>query len=167
MRTKLVLKSLKIIAFLLLPLLSLGQQEIKSNVAQQTEAREAAVSQVIQYYGKFLKDGNTDEILTLYHQDGEIIPDGSSSLIGTASIKNFYEQTFLTIKINGVLQIKEVKVYGNIAIVRCEEPAEVTLLADGSVEKTYFRELFILTLNSETSKWQIQKYMFSQNKSQS
>lgn len=113
-------------------------------------------------YGKHLQNGNTDEILKLYAPDAEIIPDGLSSLSNIKNIESFYKNTFQTIKIHGELQIKEVTVVGNMALVRCEEPAEVEILSTGKKEKSYFRELFVLQKDRQAENWKIKKYMFSQ-----
>nr|WP_315034756.1 hypothetical protein [uncultured Chryseobacterium sp.] len=158
-------KTIQLIVFALLPMLVFGQKEVSP--VRNNELSEKEVSNVILNYGKILQEGNVIEILKLYLPDAEIIPDGLPSLSGTKSIKKFYEETFSTIKIGGTFNIKEVKLYGNLAIVRCEQPAVVEILENSTREKSYFRELFILVRNPKTKKWKIQKYMFSQNKSQS
>lgn len=163
---KFLKRRIHLIVFVLLPMLVFGQKK-GVNTAQNKGMSEKEVSQVILKYGEILQEGNVTEILKLYIPDAEIIPDGLPSLSGAKSIKKFYEETFSTIKINGTLDIKEVKLYGNLAIVRCEEPAVVNILKKSTHEKSYFRELFVLIRNPKTKKWKIQKYMFSQNKSQS
>ena len=158
-------KSVYLFAFMCLPMLLFGQKKASSSF-QNNDVSKKEVSAIIQNYGKILQEGNLTEILKLYLPDAEIIPDGLPSLSGIESIEKFYEETFRTIKLNGTLNVKEVEIYGNLAIVRCEEPAVVEILANSTQEKSYFRELFILIRNLKTKKWEIKKYMFSQNKSQ-
>lgn len=117
---------------------------------------------LIKSYGKHLQIGNTEEILKIYASNAEIIPDGLPSVTSKKNIIAFYQNTFQTIKLHGELQIKEVTIFDNIALVRCEEPAEVEILATGKKEKFYFRELFVLEKPNKDGEWKILKYMFSQ-----
>ncbi|QIO05873.1 YybH family protein [Acinetobacter shaoyimingii] len=120
--------------------------------------------QVIMQYGEYLNAKNIDGIISLYHDDAEIIPDQLPSIVGTALIVPFYEQTFSSIQIDGKLVVRSTDVSADIAIVRCEEQANVTELATGQTTKNYFREMFVLKKIKDT--WLIYKYMFSQNNSQ-
>lgn len=117
---------------------------------------------LIKTYGANLQNGNITAILNLYSTNAEIIPEAKASLSNKINIEAFYKETFETINIKGGLIIKEINVFNNVALVRCEEPAEVELLANGAIEKAYFRELFVLTRGSENEDWKIFKYMFSQ-----
>lgn len=124
------------------------------------------IRETIGNYGRFLSEQNTSEILSLYSNEAEIIPDGLPSITTIKNIKKFYETTFSSIKIAGDLIITSVDVdtSNELAIVRCEEKASVTDLATDNVLKSYFRELFVL--KKEKDIWKIYKYMFSQNISQ-
>lgn len=115
---------------------------------------------LIKIYMKNLQAGNVTEILKLYATNSEIIPESKASIKNKQDIENFYIETFSEIKLHGDLHITDVNVFENIAIVRSEEPANVEILATGIIEKSYFRELFILTKENED--WKIFKYMFSQ-----
>lgn len=135
----------------------------KNNNPKPMTTRDICKSKAIDLitnYGIYLQNGNIEEILKLYSPDAEIIPDGLSSLTNKKNIEIFYKNTFQTIKLHGNLKIKEVMIFDTIALVRCEEPAEVEILATGQKEKSYFRELFIL--RKENNNWKILKYMFSQ-----
>lgn len=115
-------------------------------------------------YGNYLQAGNLPEILKLYHPDAEIIPSNLPSLTGLEKIKTFYEETFQTIKIIGALNITHGFVDGTVCCVRCEEPAEIKIIATGEVLKSYFRELFVL--RKLENEWKIHSYFFSENPSQ-
>ncbi|MCW2264035.1 MULTISPECIES: YybH family protein [Sphingobacterium] len=119
---------------------------------------------LIKNYGACLQSGNIDEILNLYCANAEIIPEAKPSLSSKMNIEAFYKETFETITINGDLIIKEINVFDNVALVRCEEPAEVKQLLNGKIEKAFFRELFVLIRANENQDWKIFKYMFSQIK---
>lgn len=153
-----------IIVLLSLMILFLQRESFSQPINK--EFNEDPASKLVMQYGKLLQEGNIKQILSLYHPDAEIIPDALPSISGTQSIKEFYENTFRSIKLIGELKVIEVKIYENIAVVRCEEPATVEILASGVHEKSYFRELFLLKRASKNKPWKIQKYMFSQNKSQ-
>jgi ketosteroid isomerase-like protein len=112
-------------------------------------------------YGIYLNEGNIDEILKLYAVDAEIIPEEKQSISNKDNIKEFYIETFKTIKLTGELLVKEAKVYDNIALVRCEEFATMEVLETGFTQKAFFRELFVLKRDSENKSWEILKYMFS------
>lgn len=117
---------------------------------------------LIENYINLLQDGDVPEIMKLYASNAEIIPEAKPSISSKNKIEEFYTDTVKTIKMHGELQITEVKIFENIAIVRSEEPAEIEILATGKFEKAYFRELFVLTRQNEASEWKIFKYMFSQ-----
>nr|WP_315034753.1 hypothetical protein [uncultured Chryseobacterium sp.] len=117
---------------------------------------------LIKTYINNLQGGNVSEILKLYASNAEIIPEAKASLSNKIDIEDFYNETFASIKMHGDLNITDVNVFANVAIVRSEEPAEVEILASGAIEKAYFRELFVLTRESENEDWKIFKYMFSQ-----
>lgn len=120
--------------------------------------------QVIMQYGEYLNAKHLDGIISLYHDEAEIIPDQLPSIIGKALIVPFYQQTFSSIKIDGKLRVTSSDIDADIAIVRCEEQGNVTDLATGQTTKNYFREMFVLKKIKDT--WLIYKYMFSQNNSQ-
>lgn len=119
---------------------------------------------VVLRYGELLNLKKIDQIIALYHNDAEIIPDQLSSLSGKDAIIEFYKNTFNSIELNGELKIHSVDIDGQLAIVRCEEPAEVKDLNSGLITKSYFREIFVLKQVEE--KWLIYRYMFSQNSKQ-
>ena len=85
-----------------------------------------------------------DEIIDLYHQEAEIIPDQLQSLSGKDAIIEFYKNTFNTIELHGELKIQSIDLDHHLAIVRCEEPAEIKDLETGLMIKSYFREIFLL-----------------------
>lgn len=118
--------------------------------------------ELIKSYMSNLQTGNLSEILKLYASNSEIIPEAKSSISSKQDIENFYKETFTEIKLHGDLNITDVNVFGNVAILRSEEPADLEILATGAIEKSYFRELFVLTKESEKEDWKIFKYMFSQ-----
>lgn len=117
--------------------------------------------QVVLKYGEYLNQQDIAQILSLYHDDAEIIPDQLNSLSGRSAIIAFYQDTFSSILIDGKLQIKSITQNADIAIIRCEEPAKVTDLSTGKISDHYFRELFVLKKHAQH--WLIQHYMFSQN----
>lgn len=120
--------------------------------------------QVILRYGELLNQKKIDEIIDLYHQEAEIIPDQLQSLSGKESIIEFYKNTFNTIELHGELKIQSIDLDHNLAIVRCEEPAEIKDLDSGLMIKSYFREIFVLKRLER--QWYIHRYMFSQNPAQ-
>lgn len=117
--------------------------------------------QVVLKYGEYLNQQDIAKIISLYHQEAEIIPDQLNSLSGRDAIISFYQETFNSILIDGKLQIKSIDQNADLAIVRCEEPAKVTDVSTGEISHHYFRELFVLKKYDQH--WLIQHYMFSQN----
>ena len=120
--------------------------------------------QVVLRYGELLNQKKIDEIIDLYHQEAEIIPDQLQSLSGKEAIIEFYKNTFNTIELHGELKIQSIDLDHNLAIVRCEEPAEIKDLETGLMIKSYFREIFLLKRIEQ--QWRIYRYMFSQNPAQ-
>ena len=137
-----------------------AQQQSSDLIVSAQSTPEAVITQ----YGEYLATQNIDKILELYDSEAEIIPDQLASLIGSKAILSFYQKTFSSIKIKGKLNITSVYKNNDIAIVRCEEPAQMTNLATGKTEQQYFREMFVLV--KKQKKWWVYKYMFSQNNSQ-
>ena len=82
------------------------------------------------------------------------------SLSGKEAIIEFYKNTFNTIELHGELKIQSIDLDHNLAIVRCEEPAEIKDLDSGLMIKSYFREIFLLKRIEQ--QWRIYRYMFSQ-----
>lgn len=130
---------------------------LDSKIANNTLSPE----QVVLRYGELLNQKNIEQIIGLYHDDAEIIPDQLNSLSGKEAIIEFYNSTFKSIELNGKLKIHSVDTDRQFAIVRCEEPAEVKDLSTGLIAQSYFREMFVLKLME--GKWLIYRYMFSQN----
>ena len=116
---------------------------------------------VIMQYGQYLQKKNLELILSLYHNDAEVIPEQLNSIQGKNELTPFYKNTFSSITIDGQLKITSTYQTENVAIVRCEEQAKITNLATGIITTNYFREMFVLTQTNGT--WLIFKYMFSQN----
>ncbi|HBN9481693.1 TPA: nuclear transport factor 2 family protein [Pseudomonas aeruginosa] len=116
------------------------------------------VRSIIANYGEALKRGDTKTILSLYRKNAEIVPDGLPT-VSSKDIEGFYNSTFKEIKIIGNLEIKDVIIEKGIAIVRCEESAEIFHLKTRTRRNYWFREIFILL--QENEKWGIEKYMFS------
>ncbi len=116
---------------------------------------------VIMQYGQYLQKKNLELILSLYHDDAEVIPEQLNSIQGKNELTPFYKNTFSSITIDGQLKITSTYQTENVAIVRCEEQAKITNLATGIITTNYFREMFVLTQTNGT--WLIFKYMFSQN----
>ena len=116
---------------------------------------------VIMQYGQYLQKKNLELILSLYHDDAEVIPEQLNSIQGKNELTPFYKNTFSSITIDGQLKITSTYQTENVAIVRCEEQAKVTNLATSIITTNYFREMFVLTQTNGT--WLIFKYMFSQN----
>lgn len=119
---------------------------------------------VITQYMDLLQRQQLESIVALYAPDAEIVPDQAPSLTGLAAIRAFYEETFRTIRLAGELIITSSAISGDVATVRSEEPATVTILATGDEVRSYFRELFVLQRVED--RWLIQTYMFSQNPAQ-
>ena len=116
---------------------------------------------VIMQYGQYLQKKNLELILSLYHDDAEVIPEQLNSIQAKNELTPFYKNTFSSITIDGQLKITSTYQTENVAIVRCEEQAKITNLATGIITTNYFREMFVLTQTNGT--WLIFKYMFSQN----
>lgn len=120
--------------------------------------------EVVMKYGQYLQEKNLVDILDLYHDDAEVIPEQLQSVRGKQDLTTFYKNTFDSISIDGRLTITSSYQTESVAIVRCEEQGKVTNLITGETTTNYFREMFVLLKNQQ--KWWIYKYMFSQNKSQ-
>lgn len=117
------------------------------------------LEEVIHKYGRFLQNSQIQEILNLYTAQAEIIPDGMMTVRGIDEIEEFYNTTFETIQIIGELHLVETILHNNLAIIRCEETAQIKLKQEKITENAYFRELFILKKVKDS--WKIHKYMFS------
>lgn len=130
---------------------------LDSKIANNTLSPE----QVVLRYGELLNQKNIEQIIGLYHDDAEIIPDQLKSLSGKDAIIEFYKSTFQSIELNGKLKIHSVDIDRQFAIIRCEEPAEIKDLSSGITSQSYFREIFVLKYME--GKWLIYRYMFSQN----
>ncbi|MFC6152452.1 YybH family protein [Nocardioides yefusunii] len=128
----------------------------------------SAPADVVLRYGEMLGAGDADAILELYTANAEIVPEGLRSVRGTAAVRQFYLDTFATIRIEGQLQVTSTVVSEEMAVVRCEEPARVHTVADGSVRASWFRETFVLVPagEGEPGGWRIRLYMFSENPAQ-
>lgn len=124
----------------------------------------ATPADTVRGYGALLQQQRADDIIDLYAPDAEIVPDQAPSLSGTAAIRAFYDETFRTISLKGDLTVTSEAEFGDIAIVRCEEPGIVTVLATGDEVSSYFREIFVLQRHEGA--WKIRTYMFSQNPGQ-
>ncbi len=130
------------------------------------EETKSLVKQVVENYFKYLKEGNTTEIIKLYAENAEVIPHGSPSYGGKNNIEQSYERGFKSIKLHGDVSFKSVDIFDDVTIVRCEEPAQIESLKNETIVNAYFRELFVLVKNMNTGNWEIFKYMFSQNPNQ-
>lgn len=67
--------------------------------------------QVVLKYGEYLNQQNIENILSIYDENAELIPDQVASLKGRKSIIDFYENTFKSIQIEGPLQIISTEIW--------------------------------------------------------
>ena len=108
------------------------------------DSTTAAAVAVVDSYSRALEAGDKDTICSLYSEAAEIVPEALPSLTGPQAVAQFYTETFANLKLTGALRVLSAEVYGDIALVRCEEPITVRELPDGQDVHTWFRELFVL-----------------------
>lgn len=128
------------------------------------DTKTADAIAVVDAYGRALVAEDQAAILSLYAEDGEVVPENLPSLRGSQAIDTFYTNTFAEIHMDVTLQVKSAQVHDGLAVVRSEQPVMVTTAAEGTRIPSYFRELFVL--RETPAGWRISTYMFSQSPGQ-
>lgn len=67
-----------------------------------------AIITLLHAYGSALKNCSTDEVLSLYTDDGVIMPPHFSASVGTEALRKSYERIFSTIKLTIDFDILEI-----------------------------------------------------------
>ncbi|KAM5359876.1 hypothetical protein ACJZ2D_014131 [Fusarium nematophilum] len=119
-----------------------------------------AITSVLHAYGAALKSRNVDEAVSLYTNDGVIMPPHFTSSAGTSALRNSYTRIFSSIQLVITFDIDEVIVMSpEWAFARTTAEGTKTMLATKAEETHANQELFIM--KKEDGEWKIARYAFS------
>jgi len=122
----------------------------------------SAITALLHAYGAALKLCNTEEVLSLYTDDGVFMAPGFQASVGTAALKSSYDRVFSNIKLTINFDLLEiVNMSPEWAFARTTA-AGTKAFINGGEEDHWNQELFVL--QKVTGEWKIARYCFSSMK---
>lgn len=133
--------------------------ENKEKIMSQTQKDEAAIEKLIKSYINVLSQSKTEAVLALFTRDALLMAADAPTMRGEEQLKAFFDQSFGAIKLEAELEIDEIAINGNSAVVISHSRVRMTLLQTNETHREETRELFIL--NRDPDDWKIARYMFN------
>ncbi len=128
--------------------------------AQSTD--KAAVEKVVQGYFNALNASDGAKVVSLFTEDGVLLPSAAPTAEGTEQLKGNYKYVFDNFTFDLKVTIGAVTVLDNYAFVRSTSKGSLGIKANGQKVEADFRELFVLHKVKGT--WKIANYMYNQSK---
>ena len=121
-----------------------------------------AITALLHAYGAALKDCSTDEVLSLYTEDGVFMAPGFQASVGSEAIRKSYDRVFGSIKLVIDFDILEIiNMSPEWAFARTTAEGTKSFLKGGE-EFHNNQELFVV--QKVNGKWKIARYCFSSMK---
>ncbi len=133
-----------------------------SNVAAAEDNRgHAGIEDILSRYETALNASDTNEILTLYADDGVFMAQHSPPNVGATAVRDAYNAVFEAIDLNIEFEIDEIiQLSTKWAFARTRTSGLVTVNATGDKISEANQELFIFT-KTDGGAWKIARYIFS------
>tara|TARA_R110002126_G_scaffold86172_1_gene207929 strand:+ start:270 stop:722 length:453 start_codon:yes stop_codon:yes gene_type:complete len=127
----------------------------------QTKDEEAVQHTVLEYF-KALNEGNVQRIVSVFTNEGAVLPTGAPTAIGAEGLTGNYQYVFDNFGFDLKVTIADVMVNEDLAMVQSSSKGTLVIKANDEQVTEAFRELFVL--NKINGTWKIDKYMYNQSK---
>lgn len=118
------------------------------------------ITAVLQAYGEALMSRNVNDAVSLYTEDGVILPPHFSASAGKDALTESYTRIFSTIQLKLSFDFEEIVVMSpEWAFARTTARGTKTMLATGVSEEHANQELFVM--RKVEGVWRIARYAFS------
>jgi uncharacterized protein (TIGR02246 family) len=119
-----------------------------------------AIKQVGEEYFDATNLGDADRCLATMAADVVIMPPGRPSIIGKDELRRLSREYHARFELSYSLVYDEVEVTGDLAFARASVSGTRTSRSDGSVEKLFWRNLWILKRQAD-GKWRFWRIIFN------
>jgi uncharacterized protein (TIGR02246 family) len=133
-----------------------------ANSAKAQSKDKASAEKTVHDYFDALNTSDAQKVVSLFTEDGVLLPSGAPTASGTEQLKGNYEYVFANFSFNLEESIAEVTVQGNVAFVRSTSKGSLVIKANGQKVEDEFRELFVM--QKVKGEWKIARYMYNQSK---
>jgi len=123
---------------------------------------KAAVEKLVQGYFNALNESDAGKVVSLFTEDGVLLPSAAPTAEGTEQLNGNYKYVFDNFAFDLKVTIGAVTVKGNYAFVRSTSKGSPVIKANGQKVEADFRELFVL--QKVKGGWKIANYMYNQSK---
>jgi uncharacterized protein (TIGR02246 family) len=127
-----------------------------------TTIEKSDIEKLLFTYSDALNTSDVSKLLSLYTNDGTVMPNNAPSSIGLEQLKAAYEFMFQTVQLNVEYFIDEVIVTGDYAYARTNSRAKTLIPESGETIPVENKELFVL--HKDNGQWKIFHYMFNKTK---
>lgn len=134
---------------------------IAIQVNAQSKDQTVAENTVHEYF-KALNASDAAKVVSLFAEDGVLLPTGAPTASGAEQLKGNYDYVFDNFSFDLNETIGSVIVEGNYAFIRSTSQGKLVIKAEGQEVTDDFRELFVL--KKVDGDWKIDTYMYNQSK---
>jgi uncharacterized protein (TIGR02246 family) len=132
----------------------------KSAIYMNTEKQ--AIENLLLSYNNAINKSDTTELLSLFSEDGMLMPQKAPIAKGQEQLKAAYTFLFDTFQLNVTFSIAEIIISGNYAFAQTSSKGTSVMQSTRQTAPIENKELF--TLQKVNGSWKILKYIFNQNK---
>jgi len=121
-----------------------------------------SVEKLVQEYFNALNASDAGKVVSLFTEDGVLLPSAAPTAEGTEQLKGNYQYVFDNFTFDLKVAIGAVTAQKNYAFVRSTSKGTLGIKANGQKVEADFRELFVL--HKVKGNWKIATYMYNQSR---
>lgn len=121
-----------------------------------------SVEKLVQEYFNALNASDAGKVVSLFTEDGVLLPSAAPTAEGTEQLKGNYQYVFDNFTFDLKVTIGAVTAQKNYAFVRSTSKGTLGIKANGQKVEADFRELFVL--HKVKGNWKIATYMYNQSR---
>lgn len=131
-------------------------------IANAQSKEETAVKTLVQNYFDALNTGDASKVTSYFTNEGVLLAPGAPTANGTEQINGTFTYVFDNFSYSLNVNIAEIIVQGNYAIVSSTSKGLFVIKADNQTVNAEYRETFVM--QKEKGDWKISRYMYNQPK---
>ncbi len=128
--------------------------------AQANDRKE--IENLIFSYRDALNASEANSVVSLYTENGVLLPNTAPTAVGTVQVLATYQYVFDNFNFNLAFTLDEIVVRGDYAFARSTSKGSVVIKASGETVPDENRELFVL--ERVEGEWKIARYMYNKAK---
>jgi len=132
------------------------------NIANAQSKDKLAVEMLVQNYFDALNSGDATKVTSYFTKNGVLLASGAPTATGSEQVNGTFKYVFDNFNYSLKVNISEVIVQGNYAIVSSTSTGSFIIKAKKESVPAEYRETFIM--QKEGGVWKIARYMYNQPK---